>query len=203
MRISCTLPIFRTALVAFASLAVAATSLQGQRLPSTVVPQHYALALTPDLHAATFSGIETINVILREPSRTITLNANELDFQSVAISAAGTRPDRNRLARSSQRTGHLHRRRSAARRPGRDHHSLHRHPQRRAPRLLSLQNQSAATTPSPSSNPPTHAAPSPPSTSPRSRPPSTSRSSSTPATPPSPTAPSSPTRPVPSPASTR
>jgi aminopeptidase N/puromycin-sensitive aminopeptidase len=47
------------------------------------------LTLTPDLHAATFSGVETINVILREPARSITLNANELAFQSVAISAAG------------------------------------------------------------------------------------------------------------------
>ncbi len=33
-----------------------------QRLPSTVVPTHYTLKLTPDLTAATFSGEEAIDV---------------------------------------------------------------------------------------------------------------------------------------------
>jgi len=34
----------------------------GQRLPETVQPEHYTLTLTPDLKAATFSGVETIDV---------------------------------------------------------------------------------------------------------------------------------------------
>ena len=36
-----------------------------QRLPGTVVPEHYTLTLTPDLKAATFSGVESIE--LRDP----------------------------------------------------------------------------------------------------------------------------------------
>ena len=60
-----------------------------QRLPSTVRPDHYTLTLTPDLTAATFSSVETIDVTLAEASNTITLNAAEIAFQSVTVSAGG------------------------------------------------------------------------------------------------------------------
>jgi aminopeptidase N/puromycin-sensitive aminopeptidase len=63
--------------------------LSAQRLPDTVSPTHYALTLAPDLQAATFTGIETIDVTLAEPSRTITLNALDISFQSVKVSSAG------------------------------------------------------------------------------------------------------------------
>ena len=43
--------------------------LHAQRLPSTVLPQHYTLTLAPDLKAATFTGVETIDVTLAEPSK--------------------------------------------------------------------------------------------------------------------------------------
>ena len=56
-----------------------------QRLPTTVVPTHYTLELTPDLKAATFSGEESIDVNIAQPTRTITLNAIEIAFQSVTI----------------------------------------------------------------------------------------------------------------------
>lgn len=58
-------------------------SLQAQRLPEGVHPEHYSLTLTPDLNAATFAGEETIDVVLDHPSRTITLNAAEIKFLSV------------------------------------------------------------------------------------------------------------------------
>ncbi len=70
---------------------VLATSLSAcaQRLPSTVVPAHYTLMLTPDLKAATFSGIETIDVVVKETTKSITLNSAEIVFKSVSVTAAG------------------------------------------------------------------------------------------------------------------
>jgi aminopeptidase N/puromycin-sensitive aminopeptidase len=59
-----------------------------ERLPGTVTPQHYALALTPDLGAATFEGSETIDVTLAEPSDHITLNAVDIAFKTVTVTAA-------------------------------------------------------------------------------------------------------------------
>ncbi len=56
-----------------------------QRLPTTVVPTHYTLAFTPDLKTATFSGDESIDVNIAQPTRSITLNAIEIAFQSVNI----------------------------------------------------------------------------------------------------------------------
>ena len=73
----------------FACSLFAAAVAQAQRLPNTVLPQHYALTLTPDLKAATFTGNETIDITLAEPTGSLTLNAHDLTFQSVKISAAG------------------------------------------------------------------------------------------------------------------
>ena len=79
----------------FPALAVAAllpamsVSLHAQRLPQNVRPEHYDLSLTPDLKAATFNGVESIDIAIAEPTRTITLNAIEIAFQSVSITAGG------------------------------------------------------------------------------------------------------------------
>ena len=62
----------------------------GQRLPTTVIPTHYTLKLTPDLKAATFSGEEAIDVNIQQPTRSIALNAIEIDFQSVTIDSNGS-----------------------------------------------------------------------------------------------------------------
>lgn len=64
-------------------------ALQAQRLPTDVTPQHYSLTLEPDLKAATFTGKETIDVTLAQPSTSITLNAAQITFQSVTITADG------------------------------------------------------------------------------------------------------------------
>ena len=66
-----------------------AGSLHAQRLPQTVRPEHYKLTLTPDLKAATFSGEEFIDVNLAEPADHITLNAAEIAFESVSVTADG------------------------------------------------------------------------------------------------------------------
>src|SRR5262245_4377112 len=60
-----------------------------QRLPATVVPTHYALWFAPDLQAATFRGRETIDVNVPNPTTTITLNAAEIQFGTVTVSAGG------------------------------------------------------------------------------------------------------------------
>ncbi|HET6206196.1 MAG TPA: M1 family peptidase, partial [Terracidiphilus sp.] len=65
------------------------TPARADRLPTTVRPDHYALTLTPDLKAATYSGSETIDVVLTEPTTSITLNAAEIDFKTVKIAAQG------------------------------------------------------------------------------------------------------------------
>jgi len=76
-------------LIACTTFITAAVT-QAQRLPNTVLPQHYSLTLTPDLKAATFSGSETIDVSVAEPTSSITLNQHDLTFKSVKISAAGS-----------------------------------------------------------------------------------------------------------------
>jgi aminopeptidase N/puromycin-sensitive aminopeptidase len=77
--------IARLRLFALVLAAVAAFSsvAQAQRLPAGVTPEHYTLALTPDLKAATFTGTESIDVELAQPAMEITLNAIELKILDV------------------------------------------------------------------------------------------------------------------------
>src|SRR5215471_9274701 len=65
----------------------------GQRLPKDVVPQNYNLTFTPDLAAATFAGNEVIQVNLQKPTNSITLNANEIEFQKATITQGGNSQD--------------------------------------------------------------------------------------------------------------
>lgn len=62
---------------------------QAQRLSGDVLPEHYTLTLAPDLKAATFTGTETIDVVLARPLDAITLNAAEIKFRKVTITAGG------------------------------------------------------------------------------------------------------------------
>ena len=60
-----------------------------QRLSDSAIPEHYALTLTPDLSNATFAGSEKIDVLLKQPSDSITLNAAEIKFASVTAEVNG------------------------------------------------------------------------------------------------------------------
>ena len=77
--------------LATACILLVPVALQAQRLPANARPDHYALALTPNLRSATFQGTETISVTLAAPSTAITLNALEIQIQSVtATTGAGS-----------------------------------------------------------------------------------------------------------------
>jgi aminopeptidase N len=60
-----------------------------QRLPGTVLPEHYTLSFTPDLEKETFRGRESIRVTLTEPTTSVTLHAAEIQFGEVTITAGG------------------------------------------------------------------------------------------------------------------
>jgi aminopeptidase N len=59
------------------------------RLPQDVVPSHYTLRFTPDLAAEKFSGEETIDVTVKQPTNKVVLNAAEIEFDEVTITAGG------------------------------------------------------------------------------------------------------------------
>src|SRR6266536_485576 len=74
-------------------LALVATLLAApvaaERLPRTVVPEHYDLAFTIDLAREQFSGQETIRVNVVQPTSRIILHALDLTLQDVTVASAG------------------------------------------------------------------------------------------------------------------
>jgi puromycin-sensitive aminopeptidase len=60
------------------------------RLPSSVRPSHYHLHLTPNLTAVTFTASVTITVSILQPTRSISLNAAELDIKSATLSRSAS-----------------------------------------------------------------------------------------------------------------
>ena len=55
------------------------------RLPTDVVPRHYDVELRPDLQAATFAATLAVRVDITSPTRTVELNAVELQVQTANI----------------------------------------------------------------------------------------------------------------------
>ena len=70
-------------------LALAISMAAAQRLPEIARPENYKLAFTPDLDSAKFEGDETITVRVLKPTSEITLNAADIDFHNVTITANG------------------------------------------------------------------------------------------------------------------
>ena len=62
-----------------------------QKLPGTVIPEHYTIAFDVDLDRARFTGIETIRVRIPRQTTRVVLHAVEIDFQEVKIAGAGAR----------------------------------------------------------------------------------------------------------------
>jgi aminopeptidase N/puromycin-sensitive aminopeptidase len=78
----------RTLLVFAVGLLACCTAF-AQRLPGGASPDHYSLAVTIHFSDNTFDGDETIDLKLAKPTRTITLNAVEIDFHDVTVTAGG------------------------------------------------------------------------------------------------------------------
>src|SRR6266446_6100997 len=55
------------------------------KLPKNVVPEEYAIRITPDLERKTFSGSETIKLTAREPVKQVMLNALEIKIGKATI----------------------------------------------------------------------------------------------------------------------
>src|SRR6476660_5654906 len=74
--------------VAQSSPAAAAAQTVPTQLPTSVRPLHYAIAVIPDAANLRFSGTVTIDIEVVEPTDSITLNAANLEFPSVAVGEA-------------------------------------------------------------------------------------------------------------------
>jgi puromycin-sensitive aminopeptidase len=67
------------------------TSSTSHRLPTNVRPVRYAIELAPDLATFTFTGSETIQVQVEEPTREILLNAAEMEITAASVTLADGR----------------------------------------------------------------------------------------------------------------
>ena len=55
------------------------------KLPKEVVPQEYAIRITPDMAKLTFAGSETVKLDVRKPVRRLVLNALEINVTSASL----------------------------------------------------------------------------------------------------------------------
>ena len=62
-----------------------AAEIDPYRLPTSVIPSHYNLHLTPDLQSETFTGEVEIAVEILEPSSAILLNSKEIELKSARL----------------------------------------------------------------------------------------------------------------------
>jgi aminopeptidase N/puromycin-sensitive aminopeptidase len=74
-------------LILAAALLIAALPLAAARLPQSVIPDHYAITITPDLPSEKFSGQETIDITLKEPVDTITLHSADIVMHDVVLAS--------------------------------------------------------------------------------------------------------------------
>jgi len=71
----------------FLLLALVALPAFAQRLPRTVLPNHYELTFAPDFTTDRYDGDETIHVTVSQPTKEVVLNAVNIEFLDVTIDA--------------------------------------------------------------------------------------------------------------------
>jgi len=79
----------RVLILAVIGLGIVLSEAKAQRLPDSVVPESYDLKFEPNLQKATFTGEETIHVKVLKATKTVALNAAELEFQEASIESGG------------------------------------------------------------------------------------------------------------------
>src|SRR2546430_10473699 len=68
-----------------ATVAIAPLPALAQRLPTTVVPDHYDLAFVVDLAHQRFEGTETIRARVGEPTAQVLLHAVDIEFREATV----------------------------------------------------------------------------------------------------------------------
>jgi aminopeptidase N len=79
----------KTSLTVAILFLAASPFLAAQRLPELATPENYKLKFAPEFTKDTFSGDETIQIHVLQPTSRIVLNAIQIDFQDVSITAGG------------------------------------------------------------------------------------------------------------------
>ncbi|MGI9173152.1 MAG: M1 family metallopeptidase [Chthoniobacterales bacterium] len=72
------------------------------KLPKDVVPQEYAIRITPDIAKSTFTGAETIKLDVRKPVREIVLNALAIEIANVSLDDKAVPPSGIKLDPAQQ-----------------------------------------------------------------------------------------------------
>src|SRR6185503_5432208 len=70
-------------------LLLLTSSIFAQRLPQTVIPSHYRIALDLSIEKKKFSGDETIDVRVKTATKQIVLNSLDLEISTAEVIAAG------------------------------------------------------------------------------------------------------------------
>jgi aminopeptidase N/puromycin-sensitive aminopeptidase len=73
----------------FLSFLLCGCSLFAQRLPQTVIPNHYHVSLDPSIEQEKFSGAEVIDVFVKAAVTAIVLNSVDLDISEAEVVAHG------------------------------------------------------------------------------------------------------------------
>ena len=91
-------------LTAAISLLLPGAPAYAQRLTGTVVPEHYDLSFIVDLEHTRFEGTTGIDIIVKQPTREIRLNAVDLRIGSVSVAAADRTQNASVTVNSSDET---------------------------------------------------------------------------------------------------